>query len=53
VPVLLWSEHCRQDGVEKFGERACMAGGLGPRIPSVDLMPLAMANARRLEKYGA
>ncbi|MFN2291345.1 MAG: 2,3-bisphosphoglycerate-independent phosphoglycerate mutase [Anaerolineae bacterium] len=53
VPVLLWSEHCRQDGVERFGERACMAGGLGPRIPSVDLMPLAMANARRLEKYGA
>jgi 2,3-bisphosphoglycerate-independent phosphoglycerate mutase len=53
VPVLLWSEHCRQDAVEQFGERACMAGGLGPRIPSVDLMPLAMANARRLEKYGA
>ena len=53
VPVLLWSEHCRADQVEKFGERACMAGGLGPRIPSMDLMPLALANARRLEKYGA
>ena len=53
VPVLLWSEHCRADRVEEFGERACMAGGLGPRIPSMDLMPLALANARRLEKYGA
>jgi 2,3-bisphosphoglycerate-independent phosphoglycerate mutase len=53
VPVLLWSKHCRADRVEKFGERTCMAGGLGPRLPSVDLMPLALANARRLEKYGA
>jgi 2,3-bisphosphoglycerate-independent phosphoglycerate mutase len=53
VPVLLWSRHCRQDGVDRFGERACMAGGLGPRIPAVDLMPLALANAMRLEKFGA
>jgi 2,3-bisphosphoglycerate-independent phosphoglycerate mutase len=53
VPVLLWSEHCRTDAVERFGERACMTGGLGPRIPAKDLMPLALANARRLEKFGA
>jgi 2,3-bisphosphoglycerate-independent phosphoglycerate mutase len=53
VPVLLWSRHCRTDGVDRFGERACMAGGLGPRIPAVDLMPLAQANAMRLEKFGA
>lgn len=53
VPVLLWSRHCRADRVDQFGERACMAGGLGPRIPAVDLMPLALANARRLEKFGA
>jgi 2,3-bisphosphoglycerate-independent phosphoglycerate mutase len=53
VPVLLWSRHCRTDGVDRFGERACMAGGLGPRIPAVDLMPLALANAMRLEKFGA
>jgi 2,3-bisphosphoglycerate-independent phosphoglycerate mutase len=53
VPVLLWSRHCRADRVDRFGERACMAGGLGPRIPAVDLMPLALANARRLEKFGA
>jgi 2,3-bisphosphoglycerate-independent phosphoglycerate mutase len=53
VPVILWSRHCRADEVDQFGERACMAGGLGPRIPAVDLMPLALANALRLEKFGA
>ena len=53
VPVLLWSKHCRADRVDRFGERACMAGGLGSRFPAVDLMPLALANALRLEKFGA
>ncbi len=53
VPTLLWSKHCRQDNVEQFGERACMQGGLGPRFPATDLLPLAMANALRLEKFGA
>ncbi|MEA3407644.1 MAG: 2,3-bisphosphoglycerate-independent phosphoglycerate mutase [Chloroflexota bacterium] len=53
VPVLLWSKYCRPDGVKVFGERACISGGLGPRIPVIDLMPLAMAHARRLEKFGA
>ena len=53
VPVMLWSADCRKDGVETFGERACITGGLGPRLPAVDLMPLALANAKRLEKFGA
>ncbi|MCK5261733.1 MAG: 2,3-bisphosphoglycerate-independent phosphoglycerate mutase [Thermoplasmatales archaeon] len=53
VPVLLWSKYCRVDNVDHFGERACMTGGLGPRLPAVDLMPLALANAMRLEKFGA
>jgi 2,3-bisphosphoglycerate-independent phosphoglycerate mutase len=53
VPVILWSEYCRADQVAVFGERACMAGGLGPRFPATDLMPLALANARRLIKFGA
>jgi 2,3-bisphosphoglycerate-independent phosphoglycerate mutase len=53
VPVLLWSKHCRADEVIRFGERACMSGGLGPRIPATHLMPLALANALRLEKFGA
>lgn len=53
VPVVLWSEHCRTDGVETFGERACLQGGLGARLPAIDLMPLALANAQRLDKFGA
>ena len=53
VPLLLWSNVCRPDRVTQFGERACLAGGLGPRYPAADLMPLALANAGRLEKFGA
>jgi 2,3-bisphosphoglycerate-independent phosphoglycerate mutase len=52
LPVLLRSDHIRQDGVEAFGERAAMAGGLG-HLRHVDLMPLMMAHAGRLVKYGA
>ena len=52
LPVLLWSRHIRPDGVAQFGERPCMAGGLG-HIHHVDFLPLAMANAARLAKYGA
>ncbi|MGD8621910.1 MAG: 2,3-bisphosphoglycerate-independent phosphoglycerate mutase [Anaerolineales bacterium] len=53
VPVVLRAKYCRPDEVKRFGETACRAGGLGPRIPSYELMPLAMANAGRLEKFGA
>jgi 2,3-bisphosphoglycerate-independent phosphoglycerate mutase len=53
VPVLLWSERCRRDAVDTFGEAACISGGLGARFPAVDMLPLALANALRLEKFGA
>ncbi len=53
VPLLLWSARCRPDGVRAFGEKDCLAGGLGPHLPAVDIMPLALANADRLEKFGA
>jgi 2,3-bisphosphoglycerate-independent phosphoglycerate mutase len=53
VPVLLQSCYCLPDGVDRFGERACMNGGLGPCFPTIDLMPLALANALRLKKFGA
>ena len=53
VPALIWSDSCRPDTVQVFGERACVAGALGPRIPAIDLIPLAMANSGRLEKFGA
>lgn len=52
LPVLIWSRYIRRDGVSTFGERPCMAGGLG-HVRHVDLMPLAMANAGRLAKFGA
>jgi 2,3-bisphosphoglycerate-independent phosphoglycerate mutase len=52
VPALLWSGRCGRDDVESFGERRCRHGGLGLR-PTKDLMPLMLANAGRLQKYGA
>jgi len=52
VPVLLWSAFCGADSVTLFTERACAAGTLGT-FPAQDLMPLALANALRLTKFGA
>jgi 2,3-bisphosphoglycerate-independent phosphoglycerate mutase len=52
VPTLLVSDCCRFDGNESFGERACLRGGLGI-FEAKHLMTLALANARRLAKYGA
>jgi len=52
VPVLLYSQWCRADHVKQFSESACVSGGLG-RLHSTDIMPLAMANALKLTKYGS
>ena len=52
VPVLLHSRHCRSDEARAFSERECAKGALG-RLPATEIMPLAMANALRLRKYGA
>lgn len=52
VPILLAAATCRPDGVDTFGERACQGGGLG-RFPAVHIMPLAMAHALKLTKFGA
>ena len=53
VPLLIWSKICRTDNVKEFGERACITGGLGPRLSAVEILPIALANAKRLEKFGA
>jgi 2,3-bisphosphoglycerate-independent phosphoglycerate mutase len=53
VPVILWSKNCRADSVNEFNERACISGGLGCAFPAADLIALSMANADRLEKFGA
>ncbi|MBK8024173.1 MAG: 2,3-bisphosphoglycerate-independent phosphoglycerate mutase [Chloroflexi bacterium] len=53
VPTLLWAPGTHMpDRVESFGERACMGGALG-QFPAADLMPMALAHAKRLVKYGA
>jgi 2,3-bisphosphoglycerate-independent phosphoglycerate mutase len=52
VPLLLYSQWCRHDNVKEFSELACISGGLG-RLQAVDIMPLAMANALKLTKFGA
>ena len=52
VPTLLWSPYCRQDRLAAFGETACARGSLG-HFPATALMPLAMAHALRLTKFGA
>jgi 2,3-bisphosphoglycerate-independent phosphoglycerate mutase len=52
LPVILSAATCRPDRVERFGERDCIQGGLG-RMPMVHLMGLALAHAKRLEKFGA
>ena len=52
LPVLLYSKWCRPDRVSEFSESACISGGLG-RLSSTQIMPLAMANALKLNKFGA
>jgi 2,3-bisphosphoglycerate-independent phosphoglycerate mutase len=51
-PILLLSRFIRTDAVERFDERSCVSGGLG-RFPANGIMPLMLANALKLNKYGA
>lgn len=52
VPLLLWGARVGRDDVDRFGERWCSRGMLGRR-PATEIMPLALAAAGRLAKYGA
>jgi len=52
VPTLLWSTRKQRDEVDHFGERWCARGALGIR-PTKTLMPVMLAHAGRLRKYGA
>ncbi len=52
LPVVLHSKWCRPDSVGGFSETACVLGGLG-RFPATQIMPLAMAHALKLAKFGA
>ena len=52
VPTLLVSDCCRTDGHQAFGETQCRSGELG-QFEAKYLMPLALANAKRMTKFGA
>ena len=52
VPLLLFSKYVREDGIHEFGERSCLRGSLGV-LPAMHIMPIALANAGRISKYGA
>lgn len=52
VPFLMWGKALRKDDSEYFGENECARGGVG-RISALSLMPLAMAHAGKLLKFGA
>ncbi|MHC4610714.1 MAG: 2,3-bisphosphoglycerate-independent phosphoglycerate mutase [Planctomycetota bacterium] len=52
VPVLLAADTCRPDEATQFGERHCLRGGLG-QFEAKYLLPLALAHAERLQKFGA
>ncbi|MFW6155633.1 MAG: 2,3-bisphosphoglycerate-independent phosphoglycerate mutase [Planctomycetota bacterium] len=52
VPVLMAAPYVRGSQAPRFDEIACRAGELGT-IYARELLPLAMAHAGKLEKYGA
>ena len=52
VPVLIKSPYVLGATCKTFTERECLKGELGI-FPTVSLMPLALANAGRLKKFGA
>jgi 2,3-bisphosphoglycerate-independent phosphoglycerate mutase len=52
VPVMVRSSLCGADRLERFTERHCNSGSLGI-FPMVELMPVLLANAGRIDKFGA
>ena len=52
VPLVIAADSCRTDAVQRFSETECLRGGLG-RFPAKYLIPVALAHARRLQKFGA
>ncbi|MBI2191498.1 MAG: 2,3-bisphosphoglycerate-independent phosphoglycerate mutase [Planctomycetes bacterium] len=52
IPLLIHSPYVRSKKVSGFGETECAAGTLGT-LQSKDLMPLLLAHAGKLGKFGA
>ena len=51
VPLMVNSSIYAGDGVGEFNEWACASGSIG-RIPAVNVMTIALANAGKLQKFG-
>ena len=52
VPLMISSKYCRGQGVSDFSESSCLSGDLGI-IKATEIMPLLLAHAGRLRKFGA
>src|SRR5262249_46454389 len=52
VPVMITGAWACADGLARFHERHARTGSIGT-VRSMDLMPLLLANAARLDKFGA
>ena len=52
VPLMISSEYCRGRGAPGFSESHCLSGDLGI-IKATEIMPLLLAHAGRLGKFGA
>ena len=52
VPLIISSKYCRCRGVADFSESSCLSGDLGI-IKATEIMPLLLAHAGRLRKFGA
>jgi 2,3-bisphosphoglycerate-independent phosphoglycerate mutase len=53
VPFLLHGPWVEPDDATRFDERACAAGRYGSFFPALSLMPVALACAGKLAKFGA
>ncbi len=51
-PFLLYADTARREGKKGFSEKRCAQGVLG-RFPSLYVMPLLLAHAKKLKKFGA
>ncbi len=52
VPLLLYGPYLRNDAAQRFTEDEAAKGSLG-HLGGVELMPLLLAHAGKLQKYGA
>jgi 2,3-bisphosphoglycerate-independent phosphoglycerate mutase len=53
VPLLLHGPHCEPDGADRFDEASCRRGSLGGHLPATAILRHALANAGKLDKFGA